>query len=195
MSTDIKLDQQGGNWLVAESSIFKSTATDIMLDAPSRRKGGSSPYRRALVHDFEDGLTLNYAGDYPGGVTVHGGLQVTGDLRLNGRLVADHSGLASTSALDNAVRRIQTLEQTLESLLALVGAVVIPNWPNRTEILEGDDMRLVNEPAEELGLTIEYHYEYRNPKYEHEEVISISPAPGTVVMRGITVVVRMNLEE
>lgn len=46
-------------------------ACDLVVDAAERRKqqGG---YRRALVHDFNDGLTINWDNDYPGGVTVNG---------------------------------------------------------------------------------------------------------------------------
>lgn len=85
MSADIKL---GENNVAVE-------ATDLLLDHPSRRKvaGGQ---RRALVHDFDDGLTLNWANDYPGGVTIIGKAAVetiapkgialrieTADLQLN----------------------------------------------------------------------------------------------------------------
>jgi hypothetical protein len=44
---------------------------DLLLDSPSRRKGPQPPNRRALVHDQGDGLTLNFSGDYPGGLTLH----------------------------------------------------------------------------------------------------------------------------
>lgn len=215
MATDIKLDQQGGNWLVAESQIFKSTASDIMLDAPTRRRGGASPYRRALVHDFNDGLTLNYAGDYPGGVTVHGALAATGavsaggavsvagdavvagDLSVTGELIVGGEPLTTRyleGQLGQAEARIASLEKTVAALLGVAGLVVIPQWPNKTEILEGDDMGMVHESAEALGLIIEYEIDQRNPNYDHEEVISITPWPGTVVPRGTTVVVRINLE-
>lgn len=57
------------------------TGPDIMLDhGPRRRAPGG--VRRALVHDFDDGLTLNWSEDYPNGVTIRGltriptGLQV-----------------------------------------------------------------------------------------------------------------------
>jgi hypothetical protein len=44
---------------------------DLLLDSPARRKPGSpSPFRRALVHHQNDGLTFNFANDYPGGVTI-----------------------------------------------------------------------------------------------------------------------------
>lgn len=69
MPTDVKLDQVNGNYLVLEADVVKATATDLLLDAPSRRNGGG-PLRRALVHDQGDGLTVNFAGDYPGGVTL-----------------------------------------------------------------------------------------------------------------------------
>ena len=44
---------------------------DLRLDAPDRRKN-QTPFRRALVHDSNDGLTLNWGTDYPGGVTICG---------------------------------------------------------------------------------------------------------------------------
>ena len=36
------------------------------------------------MHDQNDGLTINFNGDYPGGLTIHGVtmLDVVGDLRL-----------------------------------------------------------------------------------------------------------------
>ncbi len=46
-------------------------AWDLCLDSPDRRKN-QTPQRRALVHDFNDGLTVNWSNDYPGGVTING---------------------------------------------------------------------------------------------------------------------------
>lgn len=198
MATDIKLDQQGGNWLVAESQVLKSTATDLMLDSPARRRGGPSPHRRALVHDTNDGLTLNYAGDYPGGVGITGNARVTGDLTVAGDLIVQGAKIESTehlaARLHHAEWRIQTLEKTVEALLRVGGAVVVPAWTTQTEILEGDEMGMVYQSAEDLGLTIEYVIHQQNPNFEHEQVISIEPEPGTVVMRGTTIVVTLNLE-
>jgi beta-lactam-binding protein with PASTA domain len=76
----------------------------------------------------------------------------------------------------------------------LVGAAVIPPWRTRTEVNEGDDMGILYQSADQLGLVIEYEIDQLNPNFGHEEVISITPPPGTVVMRGSTVVVRINLE-
>lgn len=65
--TDIRFD---GDWIVLEAAVTKSATSDFMLDTAGRRKT-NSPYRRALVHDFNDGLTLNWDRDYPGGVTIN----------------------------------------------------------------------------------------------------------------------------
>jgi hypothetical protein len=207
MPTDIKLDQQGGNWLILEGSVLKTTAADLMLDSPARRRGGPSPHRRALVHDAQDGLTINFAGDYPGGVTVTGNLAVTGDLNLagtalSGTIASLQSAIASLqtalasieTAIEGTGRRLDTLERTVASLVELVGAAVIPPWRTRTEVNEGDDMGILYQSADQLGLVIEYEIDQLNPNFGHEEVISIAPPPGTVVMRGSTVVVRINLE-
>jgi hypothetical protein len=70
MATDVKLDQRDGTFLELHGRIVKSVSSDFMLDSAERRKGGG-PFRRALVHDQNDGLTINFAGDYPGGVTLN----------------------------------------------------------------------------------------------------------------------------
>jgi hypothetical protein len=58
-------------WLTVEADVVMSKSSDLMLDSPSRRKKKLG-LRRALVHDVEDGLTINFNGDYPGGVTLNG---------------------------------------------------------------------------------------------------------------------------
>src|SRR4051794_24648508 len=70
MATDVKLDAVDGNWIVTESFFLKHTGPDIHLDSKERRNGGSGPFRRALVHDPRDGLTINWDHDYTGGVTI-----------------------------------------------------------------------------------------------------------------------------
>jgi|SRR5215213_739374 len=199
MPTDIKLDQVDGNWLLVEGNVLKTTATDFMLDAPGRRRPGGSAHRRALVHDAQDGLTINFAGDYRGGVTVVGNLAVTGDVRtgsiqsLSQTITALQDEISNLRAIMGGPR-LDKLEQTVAQLLEMVGAVVIPEWRTRTEVEEGDDMGLVSPSAEQLGLVIEFQIDQRNPNFQHEEVISITPPPGTLVRRGTTVVVQINLE-
>src|SRR5688572_9559215 len=71
MACDIVLDEGDGGWVVVEGRVLRSQSSDLMLDSPARRVGKGGPYRRALVHDHQDGLTVNYGRDYPGGVTVN----------------------------------------------------------------------------------------------------------------------------
>jgi hypothetical protein len=74
---------------------------DLKLDAPDRRKN-QTPFRRALVHDFNDRLTLNWGKDYPGGVkicgevniddgnlTLKGNAAISGSLKTNEALISD----------------------------------------------------------------------------------------------------------
>ncbi|MEM9679258.1 MAG: hypothetical protein AAF901_02955 [Bacteroidota bacterium] len=56
---------------VVDSFSMKLTGADFRIDHRARRKNQST-HRRALVHDFTDGLTINWAKDYPGGVTING---------------------------------------------------------------------------------------------------------------------------
>ncbi|MDQ2842405.1 MAG: hypothetical protein M3Y72_15440 [Acidobacteriota bacterium] len=83
MSTDVKLDQVDGTFLVLDARVVKAECSDFMLDSPERHTGGG-PNRRALVHDQNDGLTLNFNKDYPGGVTINAvrSLDVKGDLQF-----------------------------------------------------------------------------------------------------------------
>lgn len=48
----------------------KIEAWDLCIDSQDRRKT-NTPLRRAFVHNFDDGLTVNWDYDYPGGVTIH----------------------------------------------------------------------------------------------------------------------------
>lgn len=55
--------------------------TDLFIE--SSREGGG----RALVHDYENKLVVNYEGDFNGGVDVHGSLlNVRGNLNTSGQL-------------------------------------------------------------------------------------------------------------
>jgi len=76
MATDVKLDQGDGSFLVLEGRVVKATASDLMLDSPARRKGPNT-FRRALVHNQSDGLTVNFANDYPGGITLNGVTEIS----------------------------------------------------------------------------------------------------------------------
>jgi hypothetical protein len=69
-STDIKLlaDQirvEGRRQVIVE-------ALDLCVDSTDRRSEHTTLDRRALVHDSQDQLTINYDFDYPGGVKING---------------------------------------------------------------------------------------------------------------------------
>ena len=57
MATDIVLDDLGGDHVTIQAFRVKAAAADLLLDAPDRRHS-QTPFRRALVHDFNDGLTV-----------------------------------------------------------------------------------------------------------------------------------------
>ena len=69
-NTDIKLMDDGDGWVKVE-------AGDLNIDSPARRKGSTTQFKRALVHDFDDGLTVNWGNDYSGGVTINGVKTIT----------------------------------------------------------------------------------------------------------------------
>ena len=72
--SDIKFE---GDSVVIEGDATISRTPDLMLDEGSRRRRRDG-VRRALVHDFDDGLTANWDDDYPGGVTVNGTKRING---------------------------------------------------------------------------------------------------------------------
>jgi hypothetical protein len=202
MATDVKLDQGDGSFVVVEGRVLKVIGSDLILDSPGRRKETQTPNRRALVHDSGDGLTVNFNGDYPGGVTIHGNAAVTGDLSLSGTAVK--SALESIRIdLESNTRtsssRIDLLEATVASLVDLIGASVIPPWKTKTEVEQGDDEAALGGgpatlSAEALGLIVDFAFDRQDPGFQHEDVVSIEPVAGTAVKRGSTVKVTVNLE-
>lgn len=103
--SDVSLDQPAGGWVTIQADVVNSTAHDLILGSADRMKvakAGGTTYRRALVHDFDDGLTINWANDYTGGVTIRGVAHLypksAGDDEVFGRLggesnIAVHGGI------------------------------------------------------------------------------------------------------
>jgi hypothetical protein len=81
--SDIVLDENSEQVTVLCSNL-NVQGHDFLLASPERRKPNGPRFRRALVHDQNDGLTFNFGNDYPGGVTISGvrALDVTGDLQF-----------------------------------------------------------------------------------------------------------------
>ena len=57
---------------------------DLVLGVNSNRDPGVRTGQRALVHDTDDVLTVNFGGDFEGGVSVESDLSVSGRLRATG---------------------------------------------------------------------------------------------------------------
>jgi len=72
-------------------------ASDLVLDSPARRKPNGPKFRRALVHDESDGLSINFNNDYPGGVNIAGEIVTVACKRMDVR--------GSDLILDSAARR------------------------------------------------------------------------------------------
>lgn len=85
------------------------------------------------------------------------------------------------------------VQQTLTTLTSFFG-VIIPDWVSREEVENGDDMGIVRPSAASLGLIVNYIIDQMRPGYDHEQVVSIDPPAGTLVARGSTVNVTINLE-
>jgi hypothetical protein len=203
MPTDIRLDEFDGDWVVVNSRVFKLTAIDFQIDSPERRSPGGGSLRRAIVHDGQDGLSLNFEGDYPGGVTVQSDLRVTGRLLLSGDATVGALDLIGqlrqdVAAVKDDLRqvssdRIDRLEQSIESLAAMMNASIVPERRTKEEVEEGDDMGMRVKSASELGFDVEYTILQADPRFGHGEVVGIEPRPGTVLSRGSTVQVTINL--
>lgn len=196
MATDIRLDEHGGEWVEVDAAALRLLGSDLIIDDLARNRGGGR--RRALVHDAGDGLTINFAGDYPGGVTLVGDLSLTGTL-----LTADGGDVIAALRSEIADLRVQLaganaerldrLDENVAALAALMDAVIIPAWRTKEEVERGDDMGLRAPSADELGLVVAWEVVQADPRYEHEEIVRIEPRPGGVARRGSTVQVTINL--
>jgi hypothetical protein len=80
--TDILLDDNETMTVVAP--VLKVEGHDVIVDSAERRVPDGPSFRRALVHDQNDGLTINFGNDYPGGTTINGlnSLAVNGDIQI-----------------------------------------------------------------------------------------------------------------
>jgi hypothetical protein len=203
MSTDIKLDEVDGNWLVLEGAVVKATASDLMIDSPGRRSS-SGGFRRALVHDQRDGLTINFNADYPGGVTIGGNLKVNGAIQWNSASgPKDLSDTIRELQRQSDMDRIRRLEAAIESMAVLLDASIVPPWSTVEEVENGDDMQLVSLSAEQLGFRIRYTDRHgrnlqgipsEDPEFMFRNVLSLRPEAGTMLRRGSEVVVRVDYD-
>jgi len=117
MTTDVKLDE---NFVLIEGNALKVKAWDIMLDSPDRRlnaEGATNPYRRALVHDHADRLTINYRGDYPGGVKIQGQISAEG-IKCDWVKVGELNVTNTLSELHNQLQTVLNQTRLIEGIFS-----------------------------------------------------------------------------
>lgn len=102
---------------------------DLLLDSAQRRKANGPRFRRALVHDQNDGLTLNFGRDYPGGVTINGLLDLTGDIKIrithqDSILITGQHPPTETVMLADIIKSLRgEIEQLRTRIVTLEGGV------------------------------------------------------------------------
>jgi hypothetical protein len=99
----------GGDWVDVESRVVQVKGTDLHLDSAARRTNATL-YRRALVHDYGDRLTINWNGDYPAGVRINGSVEMPGGATIEGHDVA--------TAIESLTTKIGALEARVAALEA-----------------------------------------------------------------------------
>jgi hypothetical protein len=87
---------------------------------------------------------------------------------------------------------VAALRSSIDSLISFF-AVVVPAWINKKEVENGDDMGIARQSAASLNLVVNFEFDRQRPGFGHEDVISIDPPAGTVVAKGSTVTVTLNL--
>lgn len=127
---DVILDE--GDQVTIRCSNINVQGHDLLLDYPGRRKANGPRFRRALVHDSTDGLSLNFEGDYPGGLRLNG---VTELLPLHRNLVV-RGGISYEAPGENLATGHPTgvtvvLDQELNALHAQIAKLTA-----RVEALE-----------------------------------------------------------
>jgi hypothetical protein len=139
-AADVTLDSTPG-WVTIGGSILKSQTTDFMLDSPDRRKETTTPYRRALVHDFNDGLTINYNNDYPGGVTLNGVTLLNG-ASLNG---ASLNGVALNNV--SAITPVNSIPATGNATPLVINGGIQFGWAPGGTVMVKAGNRYIPMPA------------------------------------------------
>jgi len=113
--------------------------------------------------------------------------------------IIDLAQETAANAQQNADIRIAALEgevaslrTSIDTLIAFFG-VTVPAWINKDEVENGDDMGIVHPSAAELGILVAFEFVRQQLGFGHEDVVSIDPPAGTLIPRGNTVKVTLNL--
>jgi hypothetical protein len=73
-----------GGLQITPSRYVRILGSDLMLGSEDGRSIGTKPAQRALVHEQNDELVLNYQGDFEGGTRVDGNIKVRGSIYTEG---------------------------------------------------------------------------------------------------------------
>lgn len=118
--SDIVLE--GNDQVTVQCENLTVEGHDLILNSTARRTANGKPYRRALVHDQADGLSINFNGDYPGGVSVYGTLKALGDIEFH--IKHNNYRLQSGGFAPDEVVTLSSVVSTLRGdILALQNAV------------------------------------------------------------------------
>jgi hypothetical protein len=125
--SDVILDE--GEQVTVQCNNLNVQGHDFLLDSPARRQPGAGGRRRALVHNQNDGLTINFVGDYPGGVTIDSVLAVLGRISyavpavppvMDGFKVIKPGKVGFTAFVDDEISK---LHERISELVAKVAAL------------------------------------------------------------------------
>jgi hypothetical protein len=113
-------------------------------------------------------------------------------------LQAQATGLqTSLTSLQNSVAALQqtcaALVTSMDQIVSFIG-IVVPAWTSKKEVEQGDDMGVDRKSAADLGLTVVYNESRQVPGFGQDDVVSIDPPAGTLVARGATVTVTLDIE-
>ncbi len=104
----------GATVSLLQGTSLRLTHHTLHLDHAARRTPTTGlprkTQRRALMHDTSDGVTINYAKDYPGGVTIRGTVRTPDGLLVKGQDV-----LQLITDLQSQVAALTARVEALES--------------------------------------------------------------------------------
>jgi hypothetical protein len=112
---------------------------------------------------------------------------VTLDDRFNQFVQQNNDKLASLKTSTDS------LVTSLEKVIGFLGSV-IPQWLTQEEVENGDDMGVTRLSAADLGLTVVFETVQNASGFGHQDVVEIRPPAGSLVARGSTVTIVINLE-
>jgi hypothetical protein len=161
MVSDIRLEEEKvvveGNLeleqIIAKNNQLKVKCWDFILDWPDNRKG-SAQFRRALVHQNDDKLVINYGGDYSAGIKLDGRVEIPDMLTLGSSLRLS-KGLNVKNA---SVKEIEFCEDPLGPTYAPLSSnkqvhQTITISPGKISYRKWETIVLMQKPAHDMTMS------------------------------------------